>query len=152
MKDIISKVKKDELLYDFDKETQKQIETMNKQTTIQAEWIEIGFEPCNFDENGYVDFDLLPDNFNTYLCEVKTIGNNVMVRPKSLQGIENNNGWIKINSEDDLPKEDCNCHIEYKDGAIEIAKFYKRYNNFNIVHYKYLIAYRPINEPPKRIY
>lgn len=25
-------------------------------------------------------------------------------RPKSLQGIENNNGWIKIESEDDLPK------------------------------------------------
>jgi len=26
-------------------------------------------------------------------------------RSKSLQGIENNNGWIKIESEDDLPKE-----------------------------------------------
>lgn len=26
-------------------------------------------------------------------------------RPKSLQGIETNNGWIKIESEDDLPKE-----------------------------------------------
>ena len=25
-------------------------------------------------------------------------------RPKSLSGIENNNGWIKIKSEDDLPK------------------------------------------------
>lgn len=25
-------------------------------------------------------------------------------RPKTLQGIENNNGWICINSEDDLPK------------------------------------------------
>mgnify|MGYP003483865784 FL=1 len=25
-------------------------------------------------------------------------------RPKSLQGIENNNGWIKIESEDDFPK------------------------------------------------
>lgn len=27
-------------------------------------------------------------------------------RPKSLQGIENNRGWIRIESEDDLPKED----------------------------------------------
>lgn len=26
-------------------------------------------------------------------------------RPKSLQGMENNNGWIKIESEEDLPKE-----------------------------------------------
>lgn len=28
-----------------------------------------------------------------------------MVRLKSLEGIETNNGWIKIESEDDLPKE-----------------------------------------------
>src|SRR5690554_2905829 len=27
------------------------------------------------------------------------------IRPKSLQGIETNNGWIKIESEADLPKE-----------------------------------------------
>ena len=30
--------------------------------------------------------------------------NDVFFRPKSLQGIENNNGWIKIESEKDLPK------------------------------------------------
>ena len=29
--------------------------------------------------------------------------NDVFFRPKSLQGIENNNGWIKIESEADLP-------------------------------------------------
>lgn len=29
----------------------------------------------------------------------------VQIIPKSLQGIENNNGWIKIESEEDLPKE-----------------------------------------------
>jgi len=28
-------------------------------------------------------------------------------RPKSLKGIETNNGWIKIESENDLPKEPC---------------------------------------------
>lgn len=27
-------------------------------------------------------------------------------RPKSLQGIEDNNGWISINSEEDLPKDE----------------------------------------------
>lgn len=34
-----------------------------------------------------------PDWYETYF------------RPKSLQGIENNNGWIKIESEADLPKD-----------------------------------------------
>lgn len=30
-------------------------------------------------------------------------------RPKSLSGIENNNGWIKIENESDLPKENIEC-------------------------------------------
>lgn len=32
--------------------------------------------------------------------------------PYSLEGIENNNGWIKIESEKDLPKEFCYCWIK----------------------------------------
>ena len=31
------------------------------------------------------------------------------MRPPQLEGIENNNGWIKIESEDDLPKENIEC-------------------------------------------
>lgn len=34
-------------------------------------------------------------------------------RPKSLEGIENNNGWIKIESESDLPKEKFNYSFVY---------------------------------------
>ena len=56
---------------------------------------------------GYVDED-----GRLKINNVKTIGNlpltfevldNIFVRPKSLQGIKNNNNWIKIESEDDLP-------------------------------------------------
>ena len=32
--------------------------------------------------------------------------NSIFWRPKSLQGIENNNGWIKIESEADLPNDE----------------------------------------------
>ena len=105
--------------------------------------------------------DVLDENWwcNLYwdICEIlngisKPNSQGTKWRPLSLQGIENNNGWIKINSEEDLPKEDCNCHIEYKDGTISIDKYYKRYRNFNTIHYRQLVAYRPINEPPKRIY
>lgn len=34
-----------------------------------------------------------------------------MWRPKSLTGIENNNGWIKIYQESDMPQFDCSCFI-----------------------------------------
>jgi len=43
-------------------------------------------------------------------------------RPKSLQGIENNKGWIKIESEEDLPKKAGNYKI-VKSGKIEQATF-----------------------------
>lgn len=48
--------------------------------------------------NGYVHFDGVC-GFKKYETEDNGSG----WRPKSLQGIENNNGWIKIESESDLP-------------------------------------------------
>lgn len=63
-------------------------------------------------ENGFVDcvknrkislipfFDVLEIEFNGHLS-----------RPKSLKGIENNNGWVKIYCENDMPQFDCDCFI-----------------------------------------
>lgn len=42
-------------------------------------------------------------------------------RPKSLQGIETNNNWIKIESEKDLPEQGS---YEYKVGTMINSKFY----------------------------
>lgn len=44
-------------------------------------------------------------------------------RPKSLSGIENNNGWIKIESKYDLPKEEDDYHIFTESGNLSIAFF-----------------------------
>ena len=56
------------------------------------------------DNNGYIDNSIPKFTFG----QVKNLDleykNDVLFRPKSLQGIENNNGWIKIESEKDLPK------------------------------------------------
>ena len=38
-------------------------------------------------------------------------GNELYFRPKSLQGIENNEGWISINSEEDLPENTIKYHV-----------------------------------------
>ncbi len=46
-------------------------------------------------------------------------------RPFSLKGIEYNNGWIKIQSENDLPKEDCRCEFIKHTGT----QFYGRFEN-----------------------
>jgi len=63
------------------------------------------------------------------------------MRPKSLQGIENNNGWVRIESESDLPKEDCRVDLlshtgsEYynhtystSDNPAHYLKFYSHYS------------------------
>ena len=67
------------------------------------------------------------------------------MRPKSLQGIENNNGWIKIQSEADLPKErmhevillDEECMEGYRN--YDVIVFYEvnsRFRKKEISHYK----------------
>lgn len=49
------------------------------------------------------DLKFNPNNFSPLdVDDIEYIAN---YRPKSLQGIENNNGWIKIESESDLPNE-----------------------------------------------
>lgn len=70
--------------------------------------------------------------------------------PKELEGIGDNNGWIKIESEKDLPKEGGECFVIDSTGKIEI------------VHYRYLrncilegwpyTHYQPINKPLKPLY
>ena len=66
-------------------------------------------------------------------------------RCKSLQGIENNNGWIKIQSEADLPKErmhevillDEECMEGYRN--YDVIVFYEvnsRFRKKEISHYK----------------
>jgi hypothetical protein len=82
---------------------------MTKEEKIQEAW---GIHyASDIDNNGYRTYkefeksrlgqwedNLVDKGFNE-------ISKNYWVRPFSLQGIENNNGWIKIESEDDLPKE-----------------------------------------------
>ena len=78
-----------------------------------------------------------------------------------LQGIENNNGWIRIESEDDLPKEVTNCFI-ITNGEMYATKFYPKnfkgwINVFTLDHvvglgYKSVTHYQPIEKPKLPIY
>lgn len=57
------------------------------------------------DENGWFDmaYSQQVNNFDPLWNDSDR--KSTKIRPKSLSGIENNNGWIKIESESDLPKE-----------------------------------------------
>lgn len=85
-------------------------------------------------ENGWFEYDFYSQNKSKkykkafdFVCEnieTECNSNVTVIRPKSLQGIENNNGWIKIQSEEDLPKDEEN--LDYwvmEDEQIVHAKF-----------------------------
>ena len=79
------------------------------------------------------------------------------IRPKSLQGIETNNGWIKIESEDDLPKDENIVEFwVYDDEEIVSAKFMyesKRwYHDVNLNLRLFPTHYQPIEKPKPPIY
>lgn len=79
----------------------------------------------------------------------------IKFRPKSLKGIENNNGWIKIESEKDLPTDD----TMYRSGFFKKdGEFYQDNNLFNLKttlqaltqnHYTH---YQLINKPESPLY
>ncbi len=82
-------------------------------------------------------------------CDKKiTLGDKVL--PRVLDGIENNRGWIKIESEDDLPKESGEYFTIYEnDKDCFVNSFYDNSWNFNL--YK-ITHYQPITKPEPPIY
>lgn len=73
-------------------------------------------------------------------------------RPKSLRGIENNNGWIKIESEEDLPKHQGDYFVYthnkvietiYADGDISLMKHTSKSWIRNFTHYQAIEKPKP---------
>ena len=87
---------------------------MTKQETIAKAYGEHWETVKDFvDENGWIKtwdliqiFGIVPkDGFEIKIKGKKIKHQDNLHRPKSLKGIENNRWWIKIESEEDLPKE-----------------------------------------------
>lgn len=89
---------------------------MTKEDKIKEAWMDLNIEAhfvvcdktgwyhgyfCNGIDDITSSFGNITDKID-YEIEYDGVGK---FRPKSLKGIENNNGWIKIESENDLPKE-----------------------------------------------
>jgi hypothetical protein len=133
---------------------------MNKQDAIKNAYTEyfnvkkisnnISFEDLSneIDNDGWLHsrpkyYDLDRDYF-----EVKSNGlTKVMSRPKCLKGIENNNGWIKLEKQDDLPLEDTEYFAINDDGEIDIYSIEELLDNL-----PYITHYQPIAKPISPIY
>lgn len=97
------------------------------------------------------DFYLITNGYNFSEIETKEKTLHFSYhRPKSLQGIEDNNGWIKIESEDDLPKEEGLYFTMRRDKTkVEITHFF---HELSKEFKKVATHYKPIVKPKPPIY
>ncbi|QIY92223.1 hypothetical protein [Chryseobacterium gallinarum] len=129
---------------------------MNKDEKIQEAYGEY-YLKHNIDENGWTNS---PSQgfINSIPCDAKEMHivygkPEWWYRPKSLSGLENNNGWIKIESEKDLPNEEIGCwFLDKNDGAI-LGRFLPENKDGSI---QFILDnathYQPIEKPKLPIY
>lgn len=72
-----------------------------KEQAIKAAYGEL-YIKHNPDENGWVQWNIKND-FGEENVESKVKGDKLIYRLKILRGIENNRGWTRIESEEDIP-------------------------------------------------
>ena len=101
------------------------------------------------DKNGWVDTDG-SNGYAGYLMESNLEFKFPLIRLKSLQGIEDNNGWIKIESEEDLPEFGYYEVIRRSDGYQSRASLNNEFSEkHQVVFYSH---YQTIKEIPNPIY
>jgi len=137
---------------------------MSKEEKIKEAWINIvGEKNYNFikqflSENGFTNrgkYHWLINNFSKEYIKDNfyvtiEIDNDKLFRPKSLEGIEKNNGWIKIESESDLPSEfEKYWIIDKSDGKMYQRHFDASTKGFFL---EYSTHYQPITKPQSPIY
>lgn len=106
----------------------------------------------SLNENGYILNAVGTPVFVPSIGELDFIDDGFLFRPKSLQGIETNNGWIRIESEADLPKESGHYLIILKNIGIKID-FWKNYESeFELWNKDSITHYQPIIKPKPPIY
>jgi len=127
----------------------------NKQKAIELAYGENWDNVSQFiDDNGWLKsheispFDLKL-TWNDIQVEEYEKGGSIKYRPKSLSGIEDNNGWISINSEDDLLKQDGYYFGLTINGDIVVLR---SNNNKWVIENDETTHYQPIEKPLKPIY
>lgn len=120
-------------------------------------------EKYHYSINGWMSLDSVDANeLGEMIYEINLEFGDHRFRPKSLQGIETNNGWIRIESEKDLPSEDCFIECISNRKNKDVMKLYEigGFKAIRFIHHfdasrdiKYIIekaeSYKiiPFNEP-----
>lgn len=73
-------------------------------------------------------------------------------RPIQLKGIENNNGWIKIENEKDFPTKDDSDYWIIKNGKVQMFHWAKGETLNSVVWLSIISHYQPIDQPKPPIY
>ena len=76
----------------------------SKNNAIKAAYGEL-YDSKTTNKDGWQKYPYHEPVYDKDKFESKQEGPYLCIRPKSLQGLENNRGWTRIESEEDLPKE-----------------------------------------------
>lgn len=96
---------------------------MDKQEAIKKAWGD-QYPPDGVDDNGWSKKEFKYGEYNVSDFDAKMYLCGANIRPKELRGIENNNGWIKIETEEDLPLLSIEYHV-LKNGSLTTAYYCK---------------------------
>lgn len=130
---------------------------MTKQEAIEKAYGEYYFEfKDNIDENGWTN-SVSQGMLNYITCDSKDMhiisgSPENWYRPMSLRGIENNNGWIRIESESDLPKQNGRYWIMSKSSIINQDVFDSTDMILKSLWKSNYTHYQPIIKPEPPIY
>jgi len=126
-----------------------------KQQAIQEAYIKLLGEKMYNENKSVINFNdgtiklkvglKLPNN-GVGFHFITTFSYYSIVIANDLIGIENNNGWIKIESEEDLPKEQETFHVVLKNGNVYMRTFVNKASFSDVTHYQ------PIEKPKPPIY
>lgn len=135
-----------------------------KAEAIREAWLEFlseeDFKKLVLDEGGFSNYQCRRyihqsrwnDLYSRFTKNTKSrTGSDLIYRPKSLQGIENNNGWQRIESEKDLPSGDMDVFVLIN-SKIESDYYLVHHNNFKYFNWYECTHWQPIVKPEKPIY
>ena len=101
---------------------------------------------CNGIDDIINDYGDITDKID-YDIDMSGVGK---FRPKSLRGIENNNGWIKIQSEEDLPKEDGFYWVIDSEASEVVDRYFEKGNHDFFKQFS--SHYHPVIKPDLPLY
>lgn len=142
-------------------EETKQTETKKQEVIRLAYYKEFELSGCD-----KVIFESRFNNIKQYICENGWFEGNLHnvkidrfdvsgheIRPKTFNGIDNNSGWISIESEEDLPETDepqlyvsgklSEGSFKYRSVPRDYYELHQMYNSKEITHYRKIHVYEP---------